>query len=142
MLKFQDKQINVTTKPVMLVGQNPGKARTGPDTGIVWESNRSADLLNEIVEGISNLYLTNLVNYQIINPAVIEEGLEDLTQTIKTYSPSKIICLGGLSYRYVTKLVNDLGLDIPVFGLRHPSFIVRFNKDRDAYANELLELIS
>lgn len=127
--RFAEKSIGKLNHPVLIVGQNPGRQRIGQQTGIVWEGNRSADLLKWVIGTKTNIYLTNVCNYREMTPKNVEEGLYDLKVLIDDLQPKKIICLGGYAYLKVKKL----GFDIPIQKLPHPSFITRFNKDREFY---------
>lgn len=128
-VKFQTKKINVTGGPILVVGQNPGKQRSNEQTFTVWEGNRSADLLLEALDGTQNLFFTNVCNYQVMDEGKILEGLEELREIIEDYEPSKVLCFGDFAY----KKVKSLKQNVVVVKMLHPSFIVRFQKDRQEY---------
>lgn len=132
-VKFQVKYVGVTENPVLIVGQNPGRQRQGQQTGIVWEGNRSSDLLRWVLAGQSNYILTNVCNYREITPERVLEGLEDIMQLIRIHRPRIIICLGGYAHVAMTNLDEVDYFEIQVRKLPHPSFIARFNKDREKY---------
>jgi uracil-DNA glycosylase family 4 len=123
--------------PVLIVGQNPGRQRRGEQTNIVWEGNRSSDLLQWVIAGQDNIYLTNVCNYQEMTPERIEEGVYDLSVLISTLKPRVIICLGAFAHLAVAQLE----MKYPIRKFLHPSYIARFNKDRDEYKRKILEAI-
>lgn len=62
------------------------------------------------------------------------EGIQELTNLIQEFQPRKIICLGNFAYRTVISLVaTDRIQDVDIVKLPHPSYIVRFNKDKQEY---------
>lgn len=145
-IRFAEKSIGaVLNHPVLIVGQNPGRQRAGEKTHIVWEGNRSADFLMWCLQDETNIYLTNICNYQEMTPERIEEGKTDLRVLIEQLEPKRIICLGGYSYDVVSRMYRDLLLwpvgIMNIHGLNHPSWIVRFNRDREEYKKELVDLI-
>lgn len=120
------------------MGQNPGRQRRDERTETVWEGNRSADLVNWILDGQVNVYLTNVCNYQKVTPERVEEGMYDLRILISDLKPSVIICLGA----YAHLAVASLDVKYPIRKLLHPSYIVRFNKDRDEYRHKFLRAMN
>lgn len=136
-VKFVDRQINVTKNPVMIVGQNPGRQRKNSQTFTNWEGNRSADFLNWCIESINNLYLTNACNYQQMTEEKIIEGLVELRAKIDVLKPRKIITLG----EFASFAIADINPDVEVEHFFHPSFMVRFNKDKGEYRERLRKAI-
>lgn len=134
-MKFATISIDVKENPVFIVGINPGRQRKSQQTYRVWEGNRSGDLVMEAIDGYDNLFLTNVCNYQDaeLNEEKYEEGLEDLLKNIIELKPKRIICLGAMPHL----AVRILSPPCEVVKLMHPSFIVRFNKDRKAYIKKL-----
>lgn len=135
-LKLKTRSVGTLKNPVFLVGINPGHNRDGTHTGTVWEKNRSAVLLNEAIEGLTNLYLTNVCNYTTLTDEHLREGLSDLKNDISVYKPSQIICFGKEAFDHVLKLEPDSR----IIRIYHPSYIIRFNKDREAW-KRLLQFI-
>lgn len=135
-VRFKEKLLDPLAVPgtVLIVGQNPGRQRRNERTQVVWEGNRSADLVNWILDGQRNVYLTNVCNYQKMTPERIEEGVHDLSVLIITLQPSVIVCLGAFAHLAVAQLE----MSYPVRKLLHPSYIVRFNKDREEYKRRFL----
>lgn len=134
--KFKNKSIGVIKNPVLIVGQNPGKQRKNEQTFTVWEGNKSSDLLNYVIENQTNVYLTNVCNYQEMTPQRIEDGINDLRALIDELQPVKVICLGAFAHLAVC----TLKLNYDVKRLLHPSYIVRFQKDREAYKNDFISV--
>lgn len=137
-VKFQDKQINVTENPVLIVGQNPGRQRNNSKTFVNWEGNRSADFLAWCIEGLDNLYLTNACNYQQMTEDRITEGSVELRAKIDVLKPKRIITLG----EFASFIVADINPDVPITHFFHPSFMVRFNKDKGEYKEQIRRAIS
>lgn len=135
--RFKEKSIYLGQNPTLIVGQNPGRQRKGEQTKTVWEGNRSSDLLNWVLDGQRNVYLTNVCNYQEMTPELVDEGMYDLSVLIVTLQPSVIICLGA----YAHLAVASFEMSYPIRKLLHPSYIVRFNKDRDEYKQKFLRAI-
>ena len=103
-MKFKNKLINIIQNPIFIIGINPGKQRKMEQTNIVWEGNKSSDLLLNIIQNINNLFLTNLYNYQNKNISLyINKGLQELNNNIQKYKPFKIICLGNIVSNYILK---------------------------------------
>lgn len=128
--RFQEKSIgDITNHPALIVGQNPGRQRMNEMTGVVWEGNRSADLLLRTLAGQTGIYLTNICNYREMTPEHVKEGLYDLQKLIDALQPRVVICLGAYSHLGV----RTLSIKCPIIKLAHPSHIARFNKDREEY---------
>lgn len=138
-MKFEDKPISIFRRPVIVVGQNPGRQRKGQETGVVWEGNRSADFLMDVIERyeLSNLYLTNICNYQDMTTDRLLEGVLDFIDTCVKLQPRKVVALGKIAYDTLSVGKPPL----PVQYVPHPSFILRFNKDRQAYTRQLIDAL-
>lgn len=138
-VEFKDKFTSPRRNQVMIVGQNPGRQRMKEKTGIVWEGNQSADLIIEAIRGLEDdVYLTNVVNYQEMDSKRIREGIFHLKRKINRLKPRKIIALGAFSH----VAVMSIGSEVPVRKMLHPSFVVRFKKDKQEYIKELREHIN
>jgi hypothetical protein len=120
-MKKQPKFIGVTVNPILIIGEKMGNQRKGQDKYAL-EGNRTGDFVHEAIGDRQNIILTNVVNYYHDFNEHLAEGIRDLEHIIDTYRPSKIICLGGIALKYISKL----NLEIPVVHLFHPSFINRF----------------
>lgn len=139
-IKFRDKSLDWYTlkPPVFIVGQCPGRQRKHEQTHVVWEGNRSSDLLEEAVEGLGDLYFTNICNYQDPTLEEVHEGMLDLERKIVKLNPRKIICLGEYAYSRVIQLP---GME-DVVKLPHPSFIMRFHKNKQEWIQQLRKAIT
>ena len=136
--KFQIKASNpLSPHPVMIIGQNPGRQRKAHQTGVVWEGNRSGDFITEVCEdyGLDNVILTNVCNYQEMTAERIEEGLNDIVNMTMMFQVRKFVCLGDFAYNHL----KTIGVD-PI-KLEHPSFILRFNRNREEYINRLVKAV-
>lgn len=133
--KFMLKHTNdLSANPTLIVGQNPGRQRLGEESHVVWEGNRSSDFLMECLFEVPNTILTNVCLYQRMTHENVLEGIQELTNLIQEFQPRKIICLGNFAYRTVISLVaTDRIQDVDIVKLPHPSYIVRFNKDKQEY---------
>lgn len=148
-IKFEPQQIKsiITLKfdnPIFIVGLGPGKQRKNEKTQCVWEGNRSGDLLQEIIVGYSNLYLTNVVNYYVkgkFSEEILKDGLENLRKDIVKFDPKKIICLGAFAYKSVLKVKGNFD-ENKIVQYQHPSYIIRFNKSRKDYVELLRNELS
>lgn len=137
-IKFEDKQIKVSENPVFIVGQNPGRQRKDAVTSIVWEGNRSSDFLMECIDGLENIYLTNVCNYQQMTDDLIVEGTTALRAKIDYLQPRRIITLGEFASFHMAHIDPSA----PITHFFHPSFIVRFNKDREEYKEQIRKAIT
>lgn len=137
-IKFSDKQLGTMYNPVFIVGQNPGRQRKGQESHIVWEGNRSSDFLTWCIEGLDNIYLTNVCNYQQMTDDLIKQGAVELRAKIDYLAPKRIITLGEFASFHVA----EIDPDVPISHFFHPSFIVRFNKDREEYKEQIRKAIT
>lgn len=138
--KVRPRLVNVSKHPIMIVGQNPGHFRDGSTTGVAWDGNRSARLLDNVIEGIDNLVLTNVCNHPIMSEENMVEGVNELRDDIIKYKPRKLICLGDISNKWVRMLFGDSKV-LKIYNFQHPSYIARFNKDVEVYKAKIREAI-
>lgn len=137
-VKFTPKTVNARLGCVMIVGQNPGNQRPGQRTNIVWEGNKSADLLLKAIDGIDNLFITNICNYQDpLDRSRISEGLDDLRKAVEVYQPERIVCIGARAHLAVMATVPQ----IHIRKLTHPSYVIRFGKDQQRWIDRLRRAI-
>lgn len=137
--KFKTKQIMLGKSPVFIVGLNPGKQRKGHETGVVWEGNRSGDYLTDVLERyeVVNVYLTNICNYQKPDEEKSLEGVVDLVRDVERLRPRKIIALGDYVYAVLSK-----NCPVNLVKVLHPSYVLRFNRDRSEYEKQLIKEIT
>lgn len=128
-VKAVPRNVGMKKDPIFIIGQNIGHEGDGSHTGTVWEKNKSALLVNEIIGDRENLFLTNICNYTVVTPDRLREGIEDIKTAMLIYGCKKVICLGSIAYQNL--IMFDTKARIVHFA--HPSFIIRFNKDRDKY---------
>jgi len=134
--KYLPLAIEVEERPTIIVGMNPGKTRNGKYSPYVWDGDTpTSNLLREAVESYTNIVLTNVCNYQTLTDENMRQGIEDLKQMIDDLEPKKIICLGSYAHDGINK-INPI---CEVVKLNHPSYIVRFNKDKQEYINKIRE---
>jgi uracil-DNA glycosylase family 4 len=143
MIKYEPKKLG-TIKPggIMIVGMCPGRQRKGEQTHVVFEGNRTGDFIQSIIKDLDNVYMTNVFNFFIDEPPlmeVIETGKEVLRNDINQIKPSLILCLGNFAYKHTKSLFNPGEYQIKK--ITHPSYILRFNKDTETYKNKFLEMI-
>lgn len=132
--KYQPLAFEVEERPIIVVGQNPGKTRKGKYSPYVWDGDTpTSNLLRNVVKPYTNLVLTNICNYQVMTKEHVTEGIEDLRKMIDELEPKKIICLGS----YAHLAVASLSLDVPIVKVMHPSYIIRFNKNREEYVKKI-----
>lgn len=137
--KYLPLAIEVEERPTVFVGQNPGKTRKGKYSEYVWDGDtRTSSLLREAVDGYTNVVLTNVCNYQVMSDEHLQEGLIDLQKMIEDLEPKKIVCLGGFARRHVLSLKPEC----KVVSISHPSYIVRFNRDKEQYINNIRSQLS
>lgn len=142
--KYLPLEIEVDKYPIMFVGMNPGKTRKGKYSSHVWDGDTlTSNLLREAVEPYTNIVLTNVCNYQEVSEEKLNEGMNDLLQLVLRLKPRKIICLGDFAYKHVEELRMNGGemyqryAERHVIKLPHPSYVVRFNKNRQEYINKI-----
>lgn len=132
--------IQDTAKLVFLVGMCPGRQRISARNFLALQGNKTGDLVSEAIQGIPNIYLTNIFNVLTKNPTkeMIARGLFKLKEDIADLEPVKIVLLG----RWTEEQFLKLELDKPYIALEHPSFILRFNKDKAEYLMRLRAAIT
>lgn len=125
-----------------IVGFGPGKQRRNEQSGIVWEGNKSGDIMQEIIKGKKDLFLTNAQNVWTdgeITDEMWEKGFRSLQANVNLKKPKKILAFGGVAAKMCHRLKLPEKCEIVEFV--HPSYIVRFNKDRDEYIKAVKETI-
>src|SRR5574343_483225 len=133
MIKYKIKKIEVTENPIIIIGMCPGKQRSNFKTGVVFEGNRTGDLVLKIIEGRKNIILTNIFNYEKEYKCkeIIRDGLLDIVYLIREHYPKKVIILGQFAKDHAMYIMKYYKIH-HVF-LKHPSYIIRFNKDLKKY---------
>lgn len=131
---FTNRLIRVAnnSRPVMIVGECPGKQRKKDQTFEVFHGNRTGDFVEKMIEGFTNLILTNVCNFQ--KPHTYRETAYQIRQLkilILEHNPHKIICLGAIAQM----VVRDLGFSIT--GFSHPSHVLRFNLQPEEYLKKI-----
>lgn len=136
-MKKEPKFIDVTERPIIIVGEKMGKQRLGQNRYAL-EGNGTGDFVHEAIGDRQNIILTNIVNYfypgdfKHTGPE-IAEGISDLIHLIEEHQPSKIICLGNIAAMY-TRSIRIIPSDCVVVEMRHPSWVNRFkSKERHEY---------
>jgi uracil-DNA glycosylase len=133
--------VEVSEHPIMIVGQNIGHETDGTHTGVVWEKNKSAQLLWAAIQNTPNLYLTNACNYTEMTDRYMEEGLYDLIDAIDSLKPLKIICLGNVAKDMVYRIPYAITDNIKFKFLVHPSYVLRINMNQEEYINQIKEAL-
>jgi uracil-DNA glycosylase len=130
-MKFSPRFIEPLLAPVMIVGLCPGRQRKKDQNFLVFHGNRTGDLVEEIIKDQDNIILTNTSNWikQDQHKLSAHEGAKDLIDIVSRFKPRKIICLGTYAFNFV----NDRGFTVPIVHLPHPSWVLRFNKDKNNY---------
>lgn len=136
-VKFIDKSLGYRPGGAILVGINPGRQRLNERTGVAWEGNKSADFLLSCLDGAENILLTNVCNFQNMDRYQMVQGIRDLKWNLVAMDPGIVICLGEVPM----KVVMSLEYRFNVHKLPHPSYIVRFNKDKKKYRDDLRKLL-
>ena len=142
MKRFEARAIGDPNESIFIVGQSPSHGAR-PDAKYAWDSGTpSSDLVWEAIEGFENLYLTNVVPYQQLDDETLKIGLEELWADIVLFWPKAIFCLGNFAYRKVNEVMKDIvNEDINIVKLKHPSFVVRFGLNKEAYKKQFRDLI-
>ncbi len=133
MTKFEPKFIEVSSNPVIIVGERPNTTRDGSRFAL--QGNRTGDYVTEAILGFSNIILTNVTNYlypgDFRKDTTLGDGVLELMQLVETYQPSKIICLGGIAYEYAPRGNHK------IIKLLHPSWVNRFmSSEREHYIKQ------
>ena len=132
--KYLPFEIKVSNKPIIVVGMNPGRTRISKHSPYVWDGDTpTSNLLRKIVKPYTNIVLTNVCNYQDMSTKNVDEGMNDLAKMFKDIKPRKVICLGA--YAHLAVRVLDPKCEIRKF--LHPSYVVRFKKDKEEYTSKI-----
>lgn len=144
-VRYRDVFIRVNKNPVIIVGQNPGNQRKGTYNGECWNGNKSADLLNLTIEGQKNVVLTNICQYKNMNSEYLREGIDDFNCLINELKPKRVIVLGNFSMRVIDSASKrkevKTSFTVGFYKKQHPSYIVRFGKDKQKWMEELRYLL-
>ncbi len=137
-VKYSPRSQKLGKNPVFVIGLCPGRQRIKDRTFKVWEGNRSGDFVKQTLLKAENVYFTNLCNYYLeedldgeVDVKYFEQGFEDLKQAVEKYKPRKLVCLGKPVGAFAMKHFKNVKC------LLHPSYVLRFNKDVEAYRNQL-----
>lgn len=140
LIKYQKREINVKKNPIMIIGMCPGRVRKGEDL-IVFHGNRTGDFIEEIIKPYDNLVLTNIFNYYVDgkpSEEIIENGKKQLAADIEHYKPMLIICLGHFAFNNLPELKTHT----VITKVTHPSWFLRFNKNKEEYKKMFRELLN
>lgn len=139
-MRFKDRYIGVTDRPCIIVGERPGRQRTGAANGEAFHGNRTGDFIEQLVKGKQNIILTNAQQEYYpgrlrLNSSEHACGFDQLQRLIERWVPNRVICLG----KYAQTVVGLIQLpeDCSVTHLPHPSWTLRFNKPQNAYHETL-----
>lgn len=139
-MKFKDRYIEVTERPCLIIGERPGKQRKNDQNGEVFHGNRSGDFIEKVIEGKTNIVLTNV--QQVYYPGSLRlkgkehsDGIVSLYNLISRVNPKLIICLG--QYASQSLEMMPFQRDCKVISLPHPSWTLRFNKSQKPYHEAL-----
>lgn len=138
---FKDRYIEVTERPVIIVGERPGRQRPKDSNQECFHGNRTGDFVESVIDGMKNIILTNtqqeyysgslrLTGTEHVN------GITALTALIRKVNPKRVICLGKYAHESVMNIVH-FRQDCEVTSLPHPSWTLRFNKDKKVYYEAL-----
>ncbi len=140
-MKFQTRLLKPSKKKkVMIVGMCPGRQRKRVKKVIVFHGNKTGDFVEEILKDQENIFLTNIFNEYVdkIDDLIIQNGLFKLERDIENHKPEVIICLGRFAQKYVDKMNI---VNIRIHFILHPSYIIRFGKDKNIYKESILKII-
>jgi uracil-DNA glycosylase len=134
--------IKIGNPKVFIVGMSPNTQRKTQKTRKVWEGNRSGDLMQKAIQGLTDLYLTNISNVystEELTPEMIASGLDNLANDIIKYEPVKILLFGEFAQKKFKKFfkTREEINNAEVISLLHPSYIVRFNKDQKRWIDDV-----
>lgn len=118
----------------------PGKQRKRVKKKPVFHGNKTGDFVEEILKDEENIFLTNVFNKYIdkITDTIISNGVYALQRDIEQQKPALIICMGRFAEKHIAKLQIE---NIPIISIVHPSYIIRFGKDKNIYKQTILKLI-
>jgi len=130
---------------IFIVGLYPGNIRKSCKEKLVFHGNKSGDFIEKILKNERDLYITNLCNIKITDETsdtlkyrLLDIGRKILLNDIKDANPLKILCLGKDVKHDVDIIIKKLNMNIPVIEIEHPSYILRFNKNKVKYKNKIL----
>jgi hypothetical protein len=126
------------TKVTFVVGFCPGRQRKKDANNEVFHGNKTGDLVEKLIKGKENIYLTNVFNVYLkdekITSDIVKEGVEELRDDVIKYKPVKVIALGTVAADTAEKISNEKGMHkFKIVKLKHPSFIMRFKKGVKEY---------
>lgn len=140
-MKFYDRHIEVTERPVIIVGERPGRQRKKDRNQQCFHGNRTGDFVESVIDGKINIILTN-VQQEYYSGSLRLTGIEHvngfyaLNSLIRKMNPRHIICLGKYAHESVMCIIH-LPQDCKVTSLPHPSWTLRFNKSKKLYYEAL-----
>jgi|SRR5205085_7637243 hypothetical protein len=134
---MENRFIAVKASPTIIVGECPGRQRQRNANNQVFHGNRTGDFIEALIEGKSNIILTNANNFPASQSTA--QGAFELLSLILKYQPKKVILLGRKA-----RLALDLVIDptMRFFETKcfdHPSYRLRFNRNVEEYRQELLK---
>jgi hypothetical protein len=142
---FKTKQLGKLDRPVFIVGMWPNRQHKDQETGVVWEGNRSGNFMMRIINGRSNIFLTNIVNMFVDYPSDQEllKGKKNLIRDIIKYKPRLILGFGA----WTCKQLDNMRISVPIIEFSHPAAIIRFTKRsegtkrKEEYCHDIREAI-
>ena len=153
-IKFELRRVGSAANPIFFVGVAPGRQRKKEQTRKAWEGNKSSDLMNDATKHCKNAVYTNISNEYIptrkisIDDDAIIAGSKKLASLILHYKPHKILLFSTFTARAFKKHVQSnaqLSTHIEntaIIELQHPSYVLRFNKDKTAWIKEVQHAIT
>ena len=142
-IKFKTRKQGTMYYPTFIIGINPGRPSKTQRSFLTWTGPRGASLVQKALDGLPNLYFTNVFNWYV-HPKhdvkkLIQQGIEELKQDIERYHPVKMVCLGNFVYN----VIDDLCLhETTVIKLPHPSYVFRFKKNHRQYTQRLRKAVT
>lgn len=147
MEKGQQVKYKTVTKgrgKTMIIGFGPGKQRKTEQTLNVWEGNKSGDIMQEILKGRKDYFLTNAQNWyvhaDVVPEKCWEDGFKELQADTDRIQPVRILAFGNVAAKAAHRLT--VPKECKIYEFVHPSYIVRFNKDRKKYIKEVQEALA
>lgn len=160
---FEDQIFNSANLPaVCIVGERPGKISLNIDEHLAFHGNQSGALMEELVKEIKScVILTNMVRYRYADSHDIlrndvarmidtQEDLRSSRDIILRYHKKFRIVLYLLCgvyvsskfSQYISPYLNKItSHKFSEVIIQHPSYIVRFNQDKNAYAQLIYQYI-
>lgn len=154
---FHKDDIKIGPRMIVFIGERPGQVRKTCHDYFAFKGNKSGDLLHKITSKIKNrgYILMNVIPYHIKGVTNDEARMHDTLIEYKKFSSelylymkyfpvTDIVCLGEFSYKMYNKYcVNKLKkISHNIWSFAHPSFIMRFNMDKDIYIYTILRVLS